>query len=272
MTQSQLARELRTTQQTIARWESGQTDIPLGHLKDIAVFFGRSVDDLLGVKHPPRQRRAGAAPPTSTLLFGSLKVRFAFAEREYPIDRGEEERLRRSSQRLDISAANGPWFEFVAMDNRLVFLNLDGIHTLELISDDAEGAPFFASRETYRSFFGLTPSEEIGPLIAEEREELIRRLAPDEPDAAVAQQKAHAELESLRIVFLDGKTEVFPMSDAAATSVQVLQNSPEVGRNALLAVDEEGNEVLRAVNLSRVAVIEVPLEAYLQTLSDDVAG
>jgi transcriptional regulator with XRE-family HTH domain len=46
--QQQLAHMLQTTQQTIARWEAGKAEPNLAALRDLALIFGTSVDDLLG--------------------------------------------------------------------------------------------------------------------------------------------------------------------------------------------------------------------------------
>lgn len=47
LTQEELAKSLNTTQQTIARWESGKSQPNISALKDLAVILGTSVDDLL---------------------------------------------------------------------------------------------------------------------------------------------------------------------------------------------------------------------------------
>jgi transcriptional regulator with XRE-family HTH domain len=50
-TQHQLAEMLKTTQQTIARWESGKAEPSIAALRDLAMIFGTSIDDILG-KNP----------------------------------------------------------------------------------------------------------------------------------------------------------------------------------------------------------------------------
>lgn len=47
--QQHLAEMLNTTQQTIARWEGGKAEPNLAALRDLALIFGVSVDDLLGI-------------------------------------------------------------------------------------------------------------------------------------------------------------------------------------------------------------------------------
>lgn len=48
LTQKELAEMLNTTQQTVARWESGSNKPPIQQLRDLATIFMTSVDDLLG--------------------------------------------------------------------------------------------------------------------------------------------------------------------------------------------------------------------------------
>jgi len=48
LTQEQLADKLKVSRQAVTKWESGQTLPDLTNLKDIAVFFGVTIDELLG--------------------------------------------------------------------------------------------------------------------------------------------------------------------------------------------------------------------------------
>jgi hypothetical protein len=160
--------------------------------------------------------------------------------------------------------------EFSALDNRLVFLNLGALIELRLISDNVDGTPFRVSTETYRALTAHTPEDQIGPLIADERQKLVQQLAPDQSDPEKALELAELQMKTLRVIFADGKEETYVLEEATATSIAILANNlAEVGLNAFLAVDEEGEEVLKFVNLSNVAAIEVPLEAYLDHLADD---
>jgi 5-methylcytosine-specific restriction protein A len=55
VSQQQVADELGTTQQTVARWEAGKVDPPIAALVRLATFFETTVDDVLGVvtRNPP---------------------------------------------------------------------------------------------------------------------------------------------------------------------------------------------------------------------------
>jgi DNA-binding XRE family transcriptional regulator len=48
MSQTSLAEMMKTTQQTIGRWENGKAEPSLAKLRDLAVIFGVSVDFLIG--------------------------------------------------------------------------------------------------------------------------------------------------------------------------------------------------------------------------------
>ncbi|MGF3141288.1 helix-turn-helix transcriptional regulator [Facklamia sp. P13064] len=52
MTQSELAKRLNTTQQSIGRWEVGKTEPSIEVIKEIATIFNVSVDYLLGHSSP----------------------------------------------------------------------------------------------------------------------------------------------------------------------------------------------------------------------------
>ena len=53
-TQKKLADALKVNQQTIARWEKGQTEPNIKQLRDLAMIFETSVDAILGKEKPER--------------------------------------------------------------------------------------------------------------------------------------------------------------------------------------------------------------------------
>lgn len=50
LTQSELAKKLKVTQATVAKWENGDLEPSLDMLRDMKVYFGVTVDDLLGLE------------------------------------------------------------------------------------------------------------------------------------------------------------------------------------------------------------------------------
>lgn len=271
--QKDVAERLNTTQQTVARWETGLSSIPVAQLKDLAIMFGCSVDELLGVELHPRQRdAAGFARDKQGTPFGTFKITFAHGDLEYPIDEPEAERvLRHFRPTIDLEAPAG-WVEIGALNNRLIFLNPSHLIEFELIADDTEVMPFFSSPEVYQSLTKSIPVSQLGHLAAAERIEVIRRITASAPDAESAsedEEKIIEEMNCVRVIYADGRASTHYLSNDTASELFILSsNLGGIGPNAFLRVYEDGPDC-RVINLSKVAVIEVPLEAYLQCLDDD---
>jgi transcriptional regulator with XRE-family HTH domain len=126
MTQRDLAVRLGTTQQTVARWESGQTAVPSNQLRDLARLFEVTVDDLLGYKfgeEPRRDRRFAVVYPDQP--FGEVQVTCAFGSRSYPLDKSQREAFAQ-----DLNEVPSDWFAFSTLDGRSVLLNTDQVLSL----------------------------------------------------------------------------------------------------------------------------------------------
>jgi transcriptional regulator with XRE-family HTH domain len=171
-----LADQVGVSQQTVARWESGD-EVPTKYLRDLAMALGCSVVDLVEGGEPhsyisryvaKRGGRFEGKLDNSELLFGTLRLRFLPSarellnpqpesedqwprpfEREYAISNGERRRL---AQRLDDRGEHFPsWFIFDSLDNRIVFVNRAQLESVELVHDDIENAPPFAHQEIYEA-------------------------------------------------------------------------------------------------------------------------
>ena len=265
-TQKQVAQHLETTQQTVQRWESGHTEIPGSYLKDLSILLGSSIDELLGVDAKAKRRTDGFARARHEAPWGTLKVRFGFGEREYPIDEHEYADLVGEFHSAIDLARPDSWVQFTALDNRLVFINPAFVLDIELVTDDEEAMPFFAAPEAYEA---LTKNDlaDAGPLLKEECTKLLKHLnggARGEADL----DKAHERLNSLEVISGDGKAVTPYLSDDVATSVFILEGGHEIAPNTFLTVSAEGGNY-RSVNLTAVAVIEVPVEAYLAHTAKD---
>jgi transcriptional regulator with XRE-family HTH domain len=271
--QRDVAKRLRTTQQTVARWESGQSSIPVAQLKDLAIMFGCSVDELLGVELHPRQRdAAGFARDKQGVPFGTFKITFAHGELEYPVDEREVEKLHRHFHPTVDLAVPAGWLEVGALNNRLIFLNPSHVAELELISDDTEAMPFFTSPEVYQSLTKDIPVTQLGHLAAAERAEVIRRITGNATDGEFApedEDKIIQDMNCVRVIYADGRASTHYLDDDTASELLILSSNLDgIAGNAFLRIYEEGPD-RRIINLSKVAVIEVPLEAYLQCLENN---
>lgn len=268
LTQKQVAERLDTTQQTIQRWESGHTAIPASHLKDLSVLFGCSIDELLGVDAKAKRRTEGFARARRETPWGTLKVTFAFGEREYPIDDHEYSDLIDEFHSAVEFARPSGWVQFTALDNRLVFLNPAFISEIETITDDEEAMPFFVSPEAYQALSKDNLLTDAGPLLQEECTKLLTHLNMGSPQGELDLDEVHEKLNSLEVISGSGKSITGYLSDDVATSVFILEGGHEIEPNSFLTMSAEDGRY-HWVNLTAVAAIEVPVEAYLAHIAKD---
>lgn len=140
ITQKDLAKMLDTTQQTIGRWEKGQAEPSIKTLKDLALIFGTSVDDLLGT-NPISEK------PTSAYLlreYGKESLHDAFwgnfgvlipgceKTKWYPITESEMIRIHNclSSERK--------WILLTTLNNRALAINLEKVSRIWLLDDNVD--------------------------------------------------------------------------------------------------------------------------------------
>jgi transcriptional regulator with XRE-family HTH domain len=271
--QKDIAEKLHTTQQTVARWETGGAAIPVAQLKDLAALFGCSVDELLGIERQVHRledfARAEMSPP-----WGTVTVQLGDLERAYPIAENDLALLRKTFDTVEPSRMRA-WIEFVALDNRLILLNPSFVTRLAWVSDDDEAMPFFVSPEAYKSFTDPTNGGDLGPVVLEERNALIRQVlqksAADEVTCA-DENKVGQAMRTLTVIYRGGRSEQFSYVEETATSLQAFSASIEAAApNTFVMVDNDGdNRVF--INCSAVAVIEIPWEAHLGYAEDWMSG
>lgn len=177
--QAQLAELLKTSQQTIGRWESGAAEPNLQKLRDLAMIFGVGIDDLLG--------KTGAKPATTTYhLFGDgvtdgfwghvgLLLDGRSQSIWFPVTVGTVQRLE--------SALSGDadWVSFPTLANNLVAFRPETVRKISLLDDAADGPdgdwtqdfPYQGlPLETYRAFGTLSET----PLDKADWEEAVAAL------------------------------------------------------------------------------------------------
>lgn len=140
-TQGQVAEQIRTTQQTVARWESGKTEPGIAALKDLAVLYGTSVDDLLG-RHPMAGRNAAVitnhcVPSSDHAFWGHVGLQLPGdkVSRWYPITWVEANRIMLNMANPD---ANNAWVTVETLNNRWLAFDLQAIKRLSLLDDNAD--------------------------------------------------------------------------------------------------------------------------------------
>jgi transcriptional regulator with XRE-family HTH domain len=237
LTQKQLAEKMDTTQQTIARWETGKTQLNSAQIKQLCGLLHCTVQDLLGWDlgddFDERSFFEHGEP------YGTLRLNFAFGVHEFPIGevaRDEVDGFLSRRSVLNSGKESADWLALTAMSNRLLLVNPAAIRTLAIISDEVEAMP---------SFDDDADSEE-----ADEAESWLK--------------------EALRVTFSDGTEEAYLMSQAAANDLYAILagNDPHAG-SMLIVEDPEAGHFRTYVNLSRVAMIELPAGMFHAMTTDD---
>ena len=143
-TQQQLAEMLQTTQQTIARWETGKADPSLSALRDLAMIFGTSVDDLLGTNpfskrlvtnrlhlYEGRSEDDGFWGHLGVLVPGLTYTKW------FPITLSTADQVSGSLKNIEL---HEHWFSVTTLNNRMLAINALQTRRIWLL-DDACDAP-----------------------------------------------------------------------------------------------------------------------------------
>lgn len=198
LSQSRLAEMLETTQQTIGRWENGKAEPSIKSLRDLALIFGTSVDELLGdslfsetivsthITHIFRNE------PDVDGFWGNLGILLRDMEKSiwFPITASEVQRLRNC-----LSSDRG-WLVASTLNNRLLIINMLNISKLWFVNDDADapaddwdlspeeynGYPLEVYRGLYDYFYDDNWAENTSKGFRETIEEIIseNQYGPDE--------------------------------------------------------------------------------------------
>jgi transcriptional regulator with XRE-family HTH domain len=136
-TQEQLAEKLRVSQQTIARWESGKAEPSIKALRDIAVLFGTSVDDLLEMGRskittnhylPDNARNQdGFWGHIGLMLPNEAKSAW------FPITSGESRRVMQNLQ-----GTESGWVTVSTLNNRVLAFNPSSFKKISLVDDNED--------------------------------------------------------------------------------------------------------------------------------------
>lgn len=262
MTQKQLAEQMKTTQQTIARWESGKTTLNVEQIRELCLTLGCTAAQLMGRQGESafhRYSSVGTEPQ-----FGTLNVHLTCGEREYPI--GEDARTLLLRQIDDFASVNGggelAWLNTWSLDNKLLLINSAHLKRFKLISDEDEEMPSYENPEVYKALEEW-PSGTVTGVMREKCAELVARLGGDEA--------ARRSVDSVRVTYEDGTDEWGLLSDDIATAWYGMAtgDSLEAGRNYFVMIDEEIGSWASFVNLARVAAVEIPANRFFQIISDD---
>ena len=184
LTQADLAKHLDVSQQTIARWESGKSEVPMTAYQKMVVLFGCSITDLIkvpdddevskAVKRLNEAREEFYDSPDHNIPWGTLSVEFLgeVSDLHMPIDRYTYNNV--WSELVDMVSDTERTSWCTTLDNRYIFINTELIKTVRFTDDNDEPMPNFYHEEIYKILDGESDDlvdqqlEEVDPEAAKE--------------------------------------------------------------------------------------------------------
>jgi transcriptional regulator with XRE-family HTH domain len=275
VTQDALAKMLQTTQQTIARWETGKAEPDISGLRDLAMIFGTSIDDLVD-SNPISQHVT-----TSHMMFGDgqedgywgnvgLLIPGQPHTRWYPITRREADQIGNA-----LNDSDSQWVCFSTLNNRMVVMNpthlkrvwlldeaCDAPSDWELGWDSLEGNPL----EFYRSLDEYNSEQEAfrasaSPVMIKIIEDAIEEHKWDED--AISRI-----IHETSIWLSDGEQISYWVEDDNLwTIITDIENDDD---NRMFRLDSFGGEFESFYPRNKVAVIEMPLVDVMAAAKSDL--
>lgn len=143
MTQKDLAERLEMSQQAIAKWEKGIAEPTVKNLRELAIIFGISVDDLLGNSKIIKTTHLCDYGPKKKEdikidgFWGNLgiKVKGQKKSRWYPITQGTYENMYMAIQN------DSKWIYAETLNNKELLINKQNIKKISLVDDACDPVP-----------------------------------------------------------------------------------------------------------------------------------
>ncbi|MGV1046483.1 helix-turn-helix transcriptional regulator [Limnohabitans sp.] len=139
-TQGQIAEMLKTTQQSVARWESSQAEPSLAALRDLAIIYNTSVDDLLGkspLSNSVRTNSYFAMDGGDEHFWGHLGILLPGEKYSswYPITFQAAKQVDAAIQRAGTAE---PWIAVSTLNNRMLLINVPQVQRIYMLDDNAD--------------------------------------------------------------------------------------------------------------------------------------
>jgi transcriptional regulator with XRE-family HTH domain len=245
-TQKQLAEKMDTTQQTMARWETGKTQLNADQIKQLCGILQCTAQELLGWKAEWGEE---VAFDESSLFefgfpFGTLKLGMACGTREFPIGdvaKGDVEAFLDRHSVLHHNKGGKEWIVVTTLSKRLMLVNFAAVRTVGLVSDEIEAMPAYHD--------AAAPVDDAGP----------------QADGNVV-----ALHDELRVTFIDGAEGTYRLTESVAQEVYGLLLASEAPRGSVMMIEsEEGGQQRTYVQLGEVAMINLPAGLFAELTGDD---
>jgi transcriptional regulator with XRE-family HTH domain len=268
LTQQQLAEMLHTTQQTIARWESGKTAIPSSALKDLAIILCCQIEDILGTSPVKRSLYARSMKSFSkgnrnhVSFYGGLNLIIEGISEvlQFPID---EEQYQFVIQIFGDfpETAKSKWIEIRTMNNWLLFINLKSLVSLDTFDDDALAAPRFDHPEVYKALSSRSQLEE------QDLSDELRRYCQEQIETFEEQNSDEiwSYYNTAVVYTCQGQKREIPLDEDSIGKFyefSVLHHDLHREGCRFIAFEDEDFGGMKFFNLDHIALMMVPAAAY----------
>lgn len=271
LTQVELAQQVGTTQQTIARWEAGKTEPNLAALRDLALCLGTTVDNLVG---RPSVIEHQTADPFARFFgddsgyWGNIGLRLPQASfsRWYPITTATMRRLFSSLQ----SATADSWISFQTLNNKMVFCRPALVNAFTFLDEaedhiegdwqvgpaDVEGLQI----EVYECLERLMYERHSAHADEQFSERLIR-LANEIIEEHDLDDEALKEIcVDTRVTYKDGSSQLLSCSaDRLADLIFQIDLDAELSGCPMLHLDDNYGDHSVFISAGFVSLMELPL-------------
>jgi transcriptional regulator with XRE-family HTH domain len=244
LTQKQLAEKMDTTQQTVARWETGKTALSSAHIKQLCSVLHCAPQDLMGWEIEG-EGFDGAMLLEHGFPYGTLRLTMSVGVQEHPIGDIDRDAVNAFLERrnvLNYKKDAPEWLVVTTLRKRLLLVNPASLRGVGIVSDDIEAMPELENVE----------------------------------DTPLSWDRDHDGLEGsgedLHVTFIDGTTENYALSEEVANDVYSILIGNDVGEGCFLTVqDDEAGGLRTFINMGQVAMLDLPAELFASLTSDEGA-
>ncbi|MEH2168558.1 MAG: helix-turn-helix transcriptional regulator [Nostoc sp.] len=286
LSHASLAEMLKITQETIQLWEKGKMEIPSAALKDLAIIFNCSIDEIIGVSKQKRSSYPGSffAKSDRNIIyhFGGIKFNLQGLQEEldYPIDKQAAKSVYWCLQKPEDEPVHQfQWMDIETMNNYIIFVNLKALKRCDLYTDAKEESPIFYHPEIYRVLTDWDILDEPNATVEDIAatfnisETLAKVIQSIEKELQAKSDNCDSweEFSYLKVYWLDGTQTFHYLNEDLYSNLETLRNIagdpsiyPEAhqGTRFIQEYDEEGSTMF--LNLEHIALIEVPAIKFWQ--------
>ena len=277
MTQKDMAKRLNISQQTVAKWESGKIEPSLKHMREIALLFSTSVDDLLDNSNSITTNELGYFPKPKNNkdlhidgFWGNIGIRLKSQKttRWYPISEDAYEMAFGNIQ------SDGSWFTVETLNNKLLFINRKNIIKITLL-DEADD-PTEDWNYTWDSCGGVNPEfyKALEEYYFDNNEEnipapLLKSIKETIREEKLSEEDIEDLITNARIFLNDGSVEskfLYECKELTERIESCIYDFEGELTPAIITIETGAEECF--YNADEVSLIEIPLIKYKQALSE----